>query len=164
MALVGRDEFDAAVAVPVVVPVDKSRYPLARLRFAGKRPIGVVGPVFDRSEQGFRVGVVVADARPRERSQHSQFLQPALQRGRSHGIAVIGMEDQWRLVALLTAKAAGAAVALLEAGPLHQISRDLRRLHLSHIPGHHLSAPDIDHQVEVQPHTPHRGRQIGEIP
>ena len=35
MTLMGRDEFDAAMAVPVVVPVHKPRYPLACLVFAG---------------------------------------------------------------------------------------------------------------------------------
>jgi hypothetical protein len=35
------------------------------------------------------------------------------------------MEDEWQLVALVASKAAGVAVALLEAGPLHQIRRDL---------------------------------------
>ena len=64
------------------------------------------------------------------------------------------MEDQWLLLALVAAKAAGPAVPLLEAGPLHQISRDVSRLHLGHIPGHHFAAPDIDHHIEVQPHTP----------
>ena len=43
VTLLRRDELDTAVAVPVVVPVDKGRYPLARLRFPGKRPTGVVG-------------------------------------------------------------------------------------------------------------------------
>ena len=53
---------------------------------------------------------------------------------------------------------------LLEAGPLHQISCDLSRLHLGHIPGHHFAAPDVDHQIEVEPHTAHRGRQVGDVP
>jgi len=74
------------------------------------------------------------------------------------------MQDQWRLVALVAAKAAGPAVALLETGPLHQIRRDLSRLPLGHIPGHHLAAPDVDHQAEVQPHTPHHGGQKADIP
>jgi len=58
-----------------------------------------------------------------------------------YGIAVIGMEDQRRLVALVAAKAAGPAVALLETGSLHQISRDVSRLQLGHIPGHQLVPP-----------------------
>ena len=43
MTLVRRDEFDAAVAVLVVVPIHKRRHPLARLLFAGKWPAWVVG-------------------------------------------------------------------------------------------------------------------------
>ena len=53
VTLMGRDELDAAVAVPVVGPVDKHRHPLAGLVLAGKGPPGVVRTVFDRSEQGF---------------------------------------------------------------------------------------------------------------
>ena len=59
LALVGRQEFDAAVAVLVVIPINERQHLLAGLVLAGKRPAGVVGPVFDRSEQGFRVRVVI---------------------------------------------------------------------------------------------------------
>ena len=74
------------------------------------------------------------------------------------------MKYQGWLLALAAAKADGAAVALLEAGPLHQIRCDQGRLDLGHIPGLHLAALDIDHQIEVQPHTPHRGRQEADVP
>lgn len=74
------------------------------------------------------------------------------------------MEDQWRLVTLVAAKAPGAAEALLDAGQLHQISRELSRLYLGHIPGHHLAAPDIDHQKEVKPDPSKGGGQIGDVP
>ena len=53
MALVERDEFDAAVAVPMVVPVEKCARPTARLALAGKEPAVVIRPVFDSLEQGF---------------------------------------------------------------------------------------------------------------
>ena len=59
VALVGRHEFDAAVVVPVVVPIHKCTRPFAGLLFVGEWPAGVVGTVFDRTEQGFRVRVVV---------------------------------------------------------------------------------------------------------
>jgi len=72
----GRDEFDAAVAVPVVVPIHKCRHPLAGLFFAREWPVLIVGPVFDRAEQGFRVQVVVRDPRPGKGSQHPHLLQP----------------------------------------------------------------------------------------
>jgi hypothetical protein len=74
------------------------------------------------------------------------------------------MEDQWLLLALVAAKAAGPVVALLESGSPRQIRRDLSRLHLGHIPGHHFAAPDVDHQVEVQPHTTHTCGQVGDVP
>ena len=64
MALMGRHELDAAVAVPMVVPVDKRRDPLAGLVLAGKWPSGVIRPVLRCAEQRFGVGGVVADARP----------------------------------------------------------------------------------------------------
>ena len=51
VTLVRRDEFDAAVTVAVVVPVHKSRYPLACLRLAGEWPAGVIGPELDCAEQ-----------------------------------------------------------------------------------------------------------------
>ena len=76
VALVRCDELDAAVTVSVVVPVHKSRYPLARLLLAGERSAWVIGPELDCAEQGFRVRIVVADPRPGEGSQHTQLLKP----------------------------------------------------------------------------------------
>ena len=29
---------------------------------------------------------------------------------------------------------------------------------------HHFAAPDVDHQIVVEPHTPHRGRQEADVP
>jgi hypothetical protein len=45
VALLGRDELDAAVAVTVVVPVEKRRHPQAGLLSAGEWAARVVGPV-----------------------------------------------------------------------------------------------------------------------
>ena len=64
VALVGRHELDAAVAVPVVVPIHKRGPPKACVLRAGKGPTRVVRSVFRCPEQGLGVGVVVADARP----------------------------------------------------------------------------------------------------
>jgi hypothetical protein len=47
------------------------------------------------------------------------------ERGGAFGIAVVGMQDQGLLVALVAAKAPGPAITLLEAGPLHQLGSDL---------------------------------------
>ena len=51
VTLMGHDEFDAAMPMPLVVLIHKRRHPLACLVFAGEWPAGVVGPVLDRSEQ-----------------------------------------------------------------------------------------------------------------
>ena len=76
VALVGRHEFDRAVVVPVVVPIHKCRHPLAGLLFVGEWPAGVVGAVFDRTEKGFRVRVVVGDPWPGKGSEHAHLLEP----------------------------------------------------------------------------------------
>lgn len=51
VTLLGRHEFDAAVAVLVVVPVDKLGNPLTRLFFGGKWLAGVIRSIFHRPEQ-----------------------------------------------------------------------------------------------------------------
>ncbi len=57
VALVGRHELDAAVAV--VVPIHKRGHPQAGVLRAGKGPTRAVRPVFRCPEQGFGVAVVV---------------------------------------------------------------------------------------------------------
>jgi hypothetical protein len=32
------------------------------------------------------------------------------------------------------------------------------------LPDDDLAAPDVDHQVEVEPHAPHAGKQVGDVP
>ena len=75
VTLMGGDEFDAAVPVSVVVPVHKRCHPHAGLVFAGEWPAVVVGPILDRSEQEFRVGIVVADPWSGEGSENAHLLQ-----------------------------------------------------------------------------------------
>ena len=76
VTLVRRYELDAAVTVAVVVPVHKSRYPLASLLLAGERSAGVIRSILGCAKQGFRIGIVVADPWPGEGSQHTQLLKP----------------------------------------------------------------------------------------
>jgi len=156
VALVGRHELDAAVAVPMVVPVDKRRHPLAGLLLAGKWPSRVVRAIFRGAEQRLGIEFVVRYPWPREGSQHAQLFHPALQRGRTHRNAVIRVEDQRLLPAF--------ADPLSQAGPAHQIRCNGGVFSLGDIPGHHLAAPDADHQVEVQPDPAHGGGEIGDIP
>ena len=76
----------------------------------------VIRRVLNRPEQGFGVGVVLADPWPGERPEHVQLFLPIVQRGRTHGVAVVGMENQG-----LTAPLADP---LLEASPADQIVCD----------------------------------------
>jgi hypothetical protein len=149
-------EPDGAVAVFMHVPVHECRRPLAGLFLAGKGPTGVVGPVFGRAEQRLGVGVVVRHPWPGEGAQYPQLLQPHLQRGGAHGAAVVGVQDQPALALL--------ADALPDAGPADQIRGQLGILALVDVPGDDLAAPDVDHQVEVEPYAPHAGGQVGDVP
>ena len=71
VTLVGCDELDAAVSVPVVVPADKRRHPLTGLFFGGKWLARVIRPILHRPEKGFRVRVVVGHPWSGERSEHA---------------------------------------------------------------------------------------------
>ena len=149
VALVGRHELDTAVAVPLVVPLHERRHPQAGFLSAGKRPSWVLRPVFRCSEQGFGVRVVVRHPWPGEGPQDSQLLQPGFQRGRPHSVAVVGMLDQ-RLFAPL-------ADPLADAGPTDQIGCDGWVFSFGDIPGLHLAAAHVDHEVEIQLHPSHGG-------
>ena len=107
-------------------------------------------------EQRFRVGVVVAHPWPGEGSEHTQLLHAAFQRGGTHGVAVVGIDDQ-RLGASL-------ADPLPQAGPVDEISGDLRLLPLGHVPGDHFADPDVDHKIEVEPVAADAGGQVGDVP
>lgn len=67
-----------------------------------------------------------------------------------------------RLV-LVSAKAAGQAVALPKTGSLQQANRDLAQLHIGQIQGHNLVALDVNHQIDVQPHIADRSRQETDV-
>lgn len=63
VTLLGRHEFEPAVPVPMVVPVDECSYPLTGLLLGGKGLAEVMRPILHGPEQGFGVRVVIADAR-----------------------------------------------------------------------------------------------------
>jgi hypothetical protein len=50
MALLGRNKFDAAMAVLVVVPIHKRRNLVAGFFFAAERPVWIVRPVLNSAE------------------------------------------------------------------------------------------------------------------
>jgi len=109
-----------------------------------------------RLSSDIRVWVVVTDPCSGEGSEHPQLLQPALERGGPHGVAVIGVENQ-RLRPTF-------ADPLPEAGAADEIKGDLGVLPLSHLPGHKLADAKVDQQIEVQPDTKDAGGQVGDVP
>ena len=139
-----RNEFDPALAVPVVVAVHKWGDPLAGGLLTSESSAGIVRPIFSRAEQGFRVEVVVGDPRSVKGTKHAQLLQPALERCSSHCDAVVGVQQQ-RILKSFTDP-------LSEASPSHQIRCNGWILALGDIPVHHLETPHVDYQVEVQAH------------
>ena len=50
MPLLRRNKFDAAMAVLVVIPINKRRNPMAVFFFAAERPVGIVRSVFNGAE------------------------------------------------------------------------------------------------------------------
>ncbi len=81
VTLLGRHEFDAVVAILVILPVDERCHPLTGLVLGGERLTRVIRSILHRPEQGFRVWVVVGHPWSGERPVHAQFLQPAFQCG-----------------------------------------------------------------------------------
>jgi hypothetical protein len=64
VALIRRNKADPAVAVLMVVPLNERCHPAAGFLLALEGSTGVIRPVFDRTEQRFRKGVVVAHPGP----------------------------------------------------------------------------------------------------
>lgn len=93
--------------------------------------------------QRLRVRGAIVSARYVEESEHYQLLQLALEHHRMHGIAAFSMQDQLLWQAL--------ADPLAETGAADEISGHLRLFPIRDITGLDLAAPDVDHQVELQP-------------
>jgi len=128
-------ELYAAAAVPMLAPLDKRIHPLAGPVLPAIWPSWVIRP-FAVGNSDSEWGVVIADARPRELTEHAQFLQPSFQSRRTHAIAVDSVEDQ-RLAAPL-------ADPLSQASPAHQFCCDGGIFSLGDIPVHHFATPVID--------------------
>ncbi len=135
VTLVVRDEFHAAVAVPVDVPIHERRNTMASLVFSGKWPSRVVRPLLRCPEQRFGVRNVYRHPWYGEGPQDSKFLQPALQRGGSHGVTDVGVQQQGLL--------AGLAQPLADACPAHQIRCVAMILTFGDAPGDNIAAPQI---------------------
>ena len=156
VALVSRDELDAAVAVTVVVPVDERRHPQTGLLNVGKGPSRVIRPVFCCPQQQFQVWVAFRHPWSGAGPQDSQYLQAPLERRGTHDVAGVCVQHQGLLSAL--------ADPLADASPAPQVGCDGSVLAFGDIPGDNLAAPNVEQQVELEPYTPDSGGQIVDVP
>ena len=102
---------------------------------------------------GIRVVVVLHYPWHREEPDHAQLFESGLQCDRAHRIAVIDIQDQWLAPAF--------ADPFSQSSPAHQFRCDGGIFLLADIPGHHLAAPVLDKQIEVQPDPAHGGGERG---
>ena len=109
-----------------------------------------------RAEHRFRVGFDVGYRRPGEGSDSTQFLLSAFQHGIAHGVAVVGLQDQWL--------AAVFADLLPQTVPASHIRRNGWISCSAPFRGHVLAAPDNDHHVDVQLHSAHGCWQESDVP
>lgn len=131
--LVWGHEFDRTVAVLMAVPVHECCRPLAGFLLVCKGSAGILRPVFGGAEQRLGIGVVIRHPRSGKRPEHAHLLQPHLQRGRAHGAAVIGMQDQTSLKSL--------ADPLSEASPADQFRGQLGVFSVMDVPNFNLVPP-----------------------
>lgn len=138
MALTGRDEADGAMAVFLVVPTHECGGPAARLKQVLERLDGQLRSIFQGTEQGFRIGVVIAHRGAAPAGRHTQALH-----GRQNGFAL-----HRRAVVRVHHELPGSD-ALSGTDVLQQPGGQLRALAVKHLPAHDLAAEEIDEQVQI---------------
>jgi hypothetical protein len=94
MPLVGGHEADGTVAMLAVVPGDETGDPAMSGREVRERQAGVRRCVLQRSEERFRVRVVVGDVGATERRHDAQPLQRRDHGAATHRLAVVGVENE----------------------------------------------------------------------
>jgi len=84
-----------------------------------------------------------------------QLLKPALKRCGPHRIVIVGMNDQRLRPAL--------ADPLSKTGFVHQSLCNEKILTIGDMPGPRLTAPDMNHRIEVEPDSKDSVEQIGDV-
>src|SRR5690606_30707801 len=102
VSLSGRDVTDFAMAMLLVVPMHELPHPFAGVGQVGKAGDRECGVVFTGTEQGFRVSVIVGDAGTTVRWRDAQLFKLGMDGRTLHRRAVIAVQDQRSVTALLT--------------------------------------------------------------
>ena len=153
MALLGGDEGERAVAMLGVVPAHEVQDPSARFAQVSEAARWVGRTVLQGAEQGLGVGIVVAHARAAVGGNDAEVIQGCQQRAAFLRAAVVGVQD---------ARFANATFG--EHGALDQGAGVGAVLLGVHLPADDLAAVEVEDQVKVEEHPPHRAGQVGDIP
>jgi len=139
MARLEGDKADGAVTMFGVVPAHEGLHSVTRV-FDRRKPLGrpcrtaLAGP-----EQGFREGIIVADARPAERGDDAEALHSDLHRSTLHGAAVVGVQGQ-----------RAGKTPFCPNCTLQKPGSELGALALMDLPADDLAVVDVHDQVEIE--------------
>ena len=153
VALMGGEEVDAAVMVLKVIPLHEFSAPVTRL-LKVRKPVGrVERAVLARSEQAFRIGVVVADMGPAKGWFNAQGLQFCKHGKALHGRSVVAMQNQ-----------RFRCDAFCKGGTCNQRFRMLASLFFPDFPAHNEAAENVYDHVEEEEGTLDGAVHVGDIP
>ena len=94
MPLIRGDKPNRTMQMNIVIPENKLIRPTARILDCFKSRSWIARPIFARSKKRFRIGVVVADSRPAERSHDPQRFKFGIERGSLLGRTIVRMQHK----------------------------------------------------------------------
>ena len=154
--LLGRsDEAQCTVPVFVVVPLDEVVGPGSGFFDGGETARRQRGVVFARAEEGFGVGVVVADARARVRGSDAELVHEGVDGGGFKRAAVVAMQDQGLVFGGDVLGQAGSAQEGLGVGRVFLVPD---------FGSNDLAAVEVQDDVELVEAPCHGGWQPGDVP
>jgi len=146
------EQTDADMVVLLVVPRKEALRKGARV-FNTAKTSGKVGPVLERFELGFGVGVVVTGMRPAVGFGDPQIGQQECHRLGLHRGAPVSVDGE------LT-----GLDKLFFTSLFDQAFGELGALTGSHHPSHHIAAKNVENHVEIVVGPFHRSKKFGDIP
>ena len=155
MSLRRTDVADGTVAVVVVVPLHERTRPFSRLIEVREALRRELRPVFCGAEQRFNEGVVVADARAGVRGPQPQPMHHGQHRGCLERRAVIPVQHR---LAIERVQVLG------ESRATQQVHSMLGVVGLVDLEADDLAAVQVQDQVQIEPTTHYRRRQVRHVP
>ena len=153
MALIRGNKANRTVPMDTVIPKDKLGHPPAGGLDRFKSGFRIVRPIFTRSKKSLRIGIVIADSRPTERSHNPQRFELGVECRSFLGRTIVRMQHK-----------------RLEQTPLGQNSlvneggRIAGTFPVKHLPSDDFSAEHIHDHVKVKKHAANGSGQPRNIP